>query len=86
MSKTCSCDLMKRRKKSREKAKTCLECEECRRIKNEPLFVLCREFGWKIAKSVAKTQACCKEDDKHHIFPQGKLAPIRLYNKRKVML
>ena len=73
------------RKKPRSKAKTCLECKECRRIKNEPLFVECREFGWKIAKSVAKEQACCKEN-KHHIFPQARIVPIKLFEKGKVKL
>jgi hypothetical protein len=35
---------------------------------------------------LAKKQAVCKEYDIHHVFPEGRKAPIPLYIEKKVSL
>jgi len=64
--------------------KTCMKCKYSRYY--DPLFIECTKYNWKIHVSVAKEQTVCEEDDKHHVFPQGRKIPIKLYSKGKVIL
>jgi len=64
--------------------KTCLKCRK--HVKLNSQFIECTEFNWKIHISVAKEQAVCRDNDKHHVFPEGRIVPIKLYQKRKVTL
>ena len=65
--------------------KTCMKCKYSRYY--DPLFIECTKYNWKIHVSVAKTQAVCQDNnDKHHVFPEGRKVPIKLFKNGKVML
>jgi len=56
-------------KKSRSKAKTCIECKHFK-IRGNRGF--CQKYQWSIALELAKTQKLC-DFEKHHRMPDGKL-------------
>ena len=60
-----------------------MECKFSRYY--DRFFVECTKYNWKIHVSVAKEQAVCMEDDKHHVFPQGRKVPVKLYKEGKVI-
>jgi len=51
----------------------------------DPLHIECDKYGWKINREIAKKMCVCKAQDKHHIFPQGKKVPLKLYEEGKVI-
>ena len=55
-------------KKSRSKAKTCIECKHFK-IRGNRGF--CQKYQWGIALELAKTQALCNFEW-HHRLPDGK--------------
>jgi len=61
----------------------CLKCKHSRYY--DHLHIECERFGWKINREIAKRLCVCKAEDKHHIFPEGRLVPVKLYIKGKVI-